>query len=221
MKKFLHFFEKYTLPIIAFLKPLGAWGVFLLGAIDSGAIPIPIDLIVGSYIWSNRGRFWLYCLMAAIGSALGSLIPYLLGRAGGEVFLLKRIDRKRFEAMRDRFEKQEFFALMIPTLLPPPSPCKAFMFCAGVFEMRAPLYLLAVFTGRILRFFILALLVIHFGPEVIPLIGIFLTHHKLPIALLVVAGGCLFLALRMRRQREEKKKFGGQEISATEQDPVT
>jgi membrane protein YqaA with SNARE-associated domain len=206
LKKLLLALKKYTALLVVFLKPLGVWGVLFLGAFDSGLIPIPIDLIVGGYVWNNQGRFWLYCLMAAAGSSLGSLIPYLLGRAGGEVFLLKRIDRKQFEAMRDRFAKQEFFALMIPTLLPPPSPCKLFMFCAGVFEMRVPLYLLAVFTGRVLRFFILALLVIHFGPQVIPLIGTFVARH-ISIVLLILAVTCLVWALKMRSQRDAKRRL--------------
>ena len=74
--------------------------------------------------------------MAAAGSAVGGLLPYGLGRAGGELFLLKRINRQRFEAMRTRFESQEFWALAIPSMLPPPTPWKVVVFAAGVFEMR-------------------------------------------------------------------------------------
>ena len=111
MKKLIALFQKYSALLVAVLKPLGPWGIFLLGVIDSGTIPIPIDAIVSVYVWNNRSNFWLYCLMAAAGSSIGSLIPYFAGRAGGEVFLLKRIDRKRFEQFRDRFEKQEFLAL--------------------------------------------------------------------------------------------------------------
>jgi uncharacterized membrane protein YdjX (TVP38/TMEM64 family) len=62
--------------------------------------------------------------------------PFLLGRAGGELFLMKRIDRARYEQLRDRFEKQEFLAMMIPSILPPPTPWKLFVFAAGVFEMK-------------------------------------------------------------------------------------
>ena len=74
--------------------------------------------------------------MRRSGSAIGSLLPYYLGRAGGELFLLKRINRKRYEQLRDRFEKQEFLAIMIPAMMPPPMPVKLFEFAAGVFEMK-------------------------------------------------------------------------------------
>ena len=86
--------------------------------------------------------------MASAGSAIGGLIPFLLGRAGGELFLLRRIDRARYEAMMARFEKQEFLAMAIPSALPPPTPWKAFVFGAGVFEMKIWHFMLAVFVGR-------------------------------------------------------------------------
>jgi uncharacterized membrane protein YdjX (TVP38/TMEM64 family) len=40
------------------------------------------------------------------GSAIGGLLPYGLGRAGGELFLLKRVNRERYERMRARFERR-------------------------------------------------------------------------------------------------------------------
>ena len=67
---------------------------------------------------------------------IGSLVPFAIGRAGGELFLLKRINRERYERIRDRFERQEFLAIMIPAMLPPPTPLKLFEFAAGVFEMK-------------------------------------------------------------------------------------
>ena len=82
-------------------------------------------------------RFLAYSLIgAAAASTLGSLVPFFIGRAGGEFFLLKRINRERYEKIRDRFERQEFLAIMIPAMLPPPTPLKLFEFSAGVFEMK-------------------------------------------------------------------------------------
>ncbi len=44
---------------------------------------------------------------------------------------MKRINRARYEQLRDRFEKQEFLAMMIPSILPPPTPWKLFVICGG------------------------------------------------------------------------------------------
>ena len=114
---------------------------------------------------------------------MGGLLPYGLGRAGGELFLLKRVNRERFEAMRNRFEQQEFWAMAIPSMLPPPTPWKACVFAAGVFEMRVTLFMLAVFTGRLIRWLVLSLLVIELGPGAVQIIQ----HHALS-ALAVVGG---------------------------------
>ena len=157
---------KFKLLVAAVMK-LGALGLFLISAMDASTIAVPMDPIVAAFVWENRARFWIYPLVAALGSAIGSLLPFLLGRAGGELFLLKRINRERYERMRDRFERQEFLALFIPAMLPPPTPFKLFVFAAGVFEMRLAPFFLATFGGRLVRFFVLAFLTMKYGPQVI------------------------------------------------------
>ena len=142
----------------------------------------PWTLILAGYVWDDKSHFWLYCLLAAVGSAIGGLLPYGLGRAGGELFLLKRVNRERYEKMRARFERQEFLAMMIPSMLPPPTPWKAFVFAAGVFEMRVAPFMLSVFCGRMLRWLILSLLVLKLGPGAVELVA----HHGL--ALLAIVG---------------------------------
>lgn len=174
------------------LLPLGPWGILLASFIDSASIPIPIDVLVAGWAWADREHFYLYALLAAAGSALGGLVPFFLGRAGGELFLLKRIDRARFEALRNRFEKQEFLAIMIPSMMPPPTTWKLFVFAAGVFEMRTVAFMLAVFVGRLLRFGIECLLVIQYGPQIVNAIGDLARKHMgLTLAVLAVVFGVL------------------------------
>ena len=92
-----HFFvglsAKWKL-IALFLAHFGIWGAAAGALLDSSTIPIPMDFLLAVWIWNDKPHFWLYCLMASAGSAIGGLLPYGLGRAGGELFLLKRIDRK-------------------------------------------------------------------------------------------------------------------------------
>jgi len=168
------------------LPALLKWGILGVGAVavlDSSSIPVPMDAILAIYVWNDKPHFWLYCLMAAAGSAIGGLLPYWLGRAGGELFLLKRVDRAKFEKMRDRFERQEFLAVMIPSMMPPPAPWKMFIFASGVFKMRLPDFLLAVFVGRMLRWLALSLLVLKLGPSAVDLVA----RHAVPIVLVVGA----------------------------------
>lgn len=153
--------------LILALKPFGAWGILGLSTIDSAAIPLPfLDPLVVSYGVTNHGKFLLYCFMAALGSAIGSMLPYYLGRAGGELFLLKRINRERYEQLRDRFERQEFLAIMLPAMMPPPMPVKLFELAAGVFEMRPLSYFLAICGGKFLRFTVESIITIVYGPTI-------------------------------------------------------
>jgi membrane protein YqaA with SNARE-associated domain len=204
LRNLFRLLAKLQLWLLVILKPLGLWGAGVLALLDAAAIPLPIDLILAGYIWSDRRRFYLYILAAAAGSALGGLLPYYLGRAGGELLLMKRIDRARMEKLRTRFERQEFFAILIPSMLPPPAPWKLFVIGAGVFEMKPANFLVAVFAGRVLRDLVTALLVIRYGPDIVRIMGSLLARHKTAMAgvtllLLVLLAGWMLRRVRAKR----------------------
>lgn len=184
-----HFFVtwmvKWKLVILPALAKMGFWGAGAMALLDSSSLPVPMDAILALYIWNDKPHFWIYCLIASAGSAVGGLLPYGLGRAGGELFLLKRINRQRFDQIRSRFERQEMLALILPSMLPPPAPWKLFVFAAGVFEMRLVNFLGAVFLGRMIRWMLLSALVIKLGPGAVEVIA----HHAPAVALgvLVIA----------------------------------
>lgn len=192
--------------IILTLKPFGIWGLLGLSLVDSAAIPLPfLDPLIVSYGVSNHARCALYCLMGAIGSALGSMLPYYLGRAGGELFLLKRINRERYESLRDRFEKQEFLAIMLPAMCPPPMPVKLFELAAGVFEMRVLSYFLAIASGKFLRFLIESILVIVYGPAILStVLHVFRQHAGVSFGVVGAMVGLLAI-LVVRRVFDRKR----------------
>lgn len=192
--------QKYT-ALIAALKALGAWGVFIIAALDASAFGVPMDPLVAGFVYSSPHKAWLYCVAAALGSALGSLVPFGLGRAGGELFLLKRIDRARIERIRDRFERREFLAIMVPAMLPPPTPFKLLVFSAGVFEMKVRQFLLAIIAGRLLRFGILSVLTIIFGQQIVDLVrDVVKKHPSVAVLIGIVILGVLYFAYRMFRE---------------------
>lgn len=195
-----NFFAKYIAWLSA-LKVLGAWGVFIVSILDAAAFGVPMDPLVAGYVYSNPHKAWLYCVVAAVGSALGSIVPYALGRAGGELFLLKRIDEARLKRIRDRFEKQEFLALMVPAMLPPPTPFKLLVFSAGVFEMKFVAFLLAIISGRLLRFGILSVLTIVFGKEIVAETNKLIHSHPWLLGVIVLGvAAVIYLLFRLLRQ---------------------
>ncbi len=199
--------HKFSAGLILVLKPLGIWGVGGLALIDSALIPLPMSMdgVIMGYVANNHQRFLAYCLIAAAASALGSLVPFAIGRAGGELFLLKRINRERYEGIRDRFERQEFLAIMIPAMLPPPTPLKLFEFAAGVFEMKPLPYVLAIFCGKLTQFLVCSLLVIWFGQALVHTMKL-AVHRHLSVVIGVAIAGLLVLAFVVIRKLFDRRK---------------
>lgn len=185
-----HIISAYGKWIWAVLAPLGVWGVFAISAVDAAFMGLPMDAIVAGYIYKDPHRFLLYVLLAALGSAVGSIVIYVIGYTGGEVLLRKRVSPERFQKIHASFEKHEFLALMFPAMLPPPTPFKAVVLAAAAFEMSLGRFLVAIFAGRFFRFLILGFLTLRFGPQVVELGGR-IVAHDFKWVLLVLAVGLL------------------------------
>jgi len=177
-------------------------------AVDGSFMGMPLDAIFVGYVYNDRSRFLLYVLLGSAGSALGSIVLYVIGYAGGEVLLRKRLSAERFEKIHESFDRHEFWALMFPAMLPPPTPFKIVVLAAAAFEMNFAHFLLAIFAGRFVRFLIEALLTLWFGPQIVTLTGNLFAHHFWWILLSVVA---LVVAwLIWRRAKREKGLAHGQ-----------
>lgn len=186
-----HIVTRYIGFLWALLKPLGSWAVFAVAGIDSAFFGVPLDPVVATYVYQNRSNALLYPLMAAVGSAAGCVILYWIGYKGGEVLLLKRMSRAKFERIRASFDRHEFWALMVPSMLPPPFPFKAVVLAASAFEMNFWHFLLAIFLGRLLRFALLTILVLRFGPQVMAFGGQLVAKHWI---VLIVASAAVIVA---------------------------
>jgi membrane protein YqaA with SNARE-associated domain len=209
VKDLVHLYKKYSALLLAFFKPLGYWGIGVLAIVDSSSIPMPMDAFIAYYAWHDAHRFYLYVLTAALGSMIGGLVPYFIGRAGGELFLLKRINRQKFDALRHRFEHQEFAAILIPSMLPPPAPWKLFVFGSGVFEMPVVNFMLAVFIGRVIRFGVESLLVIHYGPQILHSLAAHTLAATIGICVLIVLAVLYyFFKIRRKKRKEEAERTG-------------
>jgi membrane protein YqaA with SNARE-associated domain len=196
-----HILARYTAFLWHILQPLGVWGVFAVAALDGAAFGLPMDVVVGGYVAQNHDRLLLYVLMAAAGSALGSLVVYGIGYAGGEELLRKHVSTARFEKMHSAFDKHPFWSLMFPAMLPPPTPFKIFALAAAVAEMSIGHFLLAIFLGRTVRFLVLGILVLKFGPGVVHTLRIFFTQHFYWVLIVAVVALLLWLFLRRTKKR--------------------
>ena len=198
LKTIGHILARYTAWILGLMKVLGIWGVFVIAFADSALLGMPVDFVVATYVYQDRRRLLIYIAMASLGSALGSIPLYIVGYLGGEKVLRKRISEERFLKIHRSFERHEFWALMFPGMMPPPVPFKIFVLGAAVFEMRFRDFLVAIFLGRFVRFGVLSVLVLWFGPQVIGLLGGLLKRHWILLLVAIAAAVCVALVVRVR-----------------------
>jgi membrane protein YqaA with SNARE-associated domain len=207
-----HFLAKYTAFFSKVLLWAGPWGPLLISTVDSAAFGIPLDPVMVAYAIKYKDS-WLMvfvcCLMASVGSAVGSLVPYWIGRRGGEPLLLKRITHERLEELRDRYVNWEILSIAIPSMLPPPTPMKLIVLAAGVFEMRVAYFMGAIFAGRMLRFLLLSFLVIRYGEKFMEKVKMLFHLHLAAtlwtLILIVVAGVFAFFFWKSKRSAASTK----------------
>jgi membrane protein YqaA with SNARE-associated domain len=159
-----------------------------------------MDPVVATYVYQDRSRFLWYVLMASAGSALGSMVIYGIGYVGGEELLRKRISKERFDKFHQAFERHPFWSLMFPAMLPPPTPFKLFALAAAVSEMRFTHFLLAIFAGRFVRFLLLSLLTLRFGPQFVRVFGSVFRDHWPWVLGTGAVGLTIWLVVRILRK---------------------
>jgi len=206
LKTLKHILARYTAFLWAILKPLGVWGVFVISAIDGSFIGLPMDAIVAGYVYNDRSHVLLYVFLASAGSAAGSAVLYLIGYLGGETLLRKRMSPVRFEKIHRAFDRHEFWALMFPAMLPPPTPFKLFVLAAAAFEMNFGHFLLAIFLGRFVRFLVLSLLTLKFGPDVVHLTATLFQRHLGGTLTVLGVGLLVGLVMWQRKKRNRRNE---------------
>ncbi|MGC8793507.1 MAG: YqaA family protein [Bryobacteraceae bacterium] len=139
-------------------ETLVAWGppgVFLLATVDSAGIPIPVgvDLLVAAVAFGDLSAGLLGAGLATLGSALGCLFLFQLGRKGGEAYLDRKL-RGRAEAERFRqwYERYGLLTVFVPVLAPAPLPTKVFVLLAGAMNAPRLGFLGTVVAGRAVRY---------------------------------------------------------------------
>ena len=189
-------------------------------AFDGAFLGLPVDAVVAGYIYHDPAHLMFYSVMAAAGSAVGSSVMYLIGYLGGETLLRKRMSPEKYEKFHQSFDKHEFWALMFPAMLPPPTPFKVFVLAAAVAEMRYVSFLGAILIGRFIRFLILGFLTIRFGPQVVQFMSVMVKKHYIAVLITIAVAGILWLVMR-RRGRNNTSTQAGNNLSGSSPRPAT
>ena len=156
----------------------GGPGLLVVAFVDSSFIPLPQinDLLVVLMVTQNKAWMPYYAAMATLGSVLGCYVIYYLAEKGGEAFLSRRVKhRKNLDRVLGLYKKHGLLALMVPALLPPPSPFKLFVLAAGVAGVRPAQFVTGIALARGIRYFGLGVLAIYYGDAALELMR---THGR-------------------------------------------
>src|SRR5205085_12098013 len=135
------------------LLTFGPFGLFAISLIDSAGLPLPGGPDAVMILLSARSHALvpLYAIAASLGSTIGCAVMYSVARRAGMLALrkIKPARRARIENLLGRYD---MLAIMATAILPPPFPFKPFVLSAGVFKLKLSRFIIAVFTGRLVRF---------------------------------------------------------------------
>ena len=155
--------------IRGFALALGAPGLFLVAFLDSSVLPLPgiTDILLVVMVTRNPGGLVWYVFTTVAGSVAGCLVLHYVGKKGGQAFVRKRFTGERITRATATLQRYGVIAVLVPSLLPPPSPFKIFVLLAGVIGIGAARLATAIAIGRGVRYFTLGFLAVKYGEEAI------------------------------------------------------
>jgi membrane protein DedA with SNARE-associated domain len=183
----------------SFAATIGGPGLFIIAFLDSSFLSFPeiVDLLVVTMAIQRPSLMIYYAAMATAGSLVGCLALYAVGRRGGQTLLRSRVSTERLRRATLLFQRFGIWAIIVPSLLPPPAPFKVFVLLGGVTGIRPARFAVAVTIGRGIRYFGAGLLGIWYGRQAIE----FLHEYGRPIAIvLAIAAIGMIIWLLRRRQ---------------------
>jgi len=144
----------------------GAWGLFSISFLDSSFLSFPVfnDLAVILLATRRPGHAVVYALVGTAGSVLGCYVIFALSRRGGR-YLWRKATPRAVERAERWLKRNDFVALLVASLLPPPMPLKVFVLTAGVLQVNPLHFGLALLVGRGLRFGADAWLGVRYGAQ--------------------------------------------------------
>ena len=182
---------------------IGGPGIFIIAFLDSSFLSFPevVDLIIVTIAIQQPYRMVYYAAMATAGSVVGCLALYFVGRRGGQALLQSRFGTGRVQRASLLFNRYGVWAVIVPSLLPPPAPFKVFVLLAGVSGLKPLRFTMAVLAGRSVRYFGVGLLAVWYGRRTLE----FLHRHGWEFTVVTLGLFALVVAWLFWRRRGATK----------------
>jgi len=181
-----------------YLLFMGIPGLMLISFIDSAAVPLAggPDAVIILLSWRRPAMTFLIVLAAAVGSTLGCMVLYGIGRKGGER-ALSRFNPEKVAWIERKMQDYGVWAVFAAVMAPPPFPTKPVILAAGVLQASKLRFAASVFAGRMVRYSLLGYLGAKFGDQSAKIIK----AHYPEIFIALLCGILLLVLVRYFRNK--------------------
>jgi membrane protein YqaA with SNARE-associated domain len=186
--------------LAAWAERLGGPGLALIALLDSSFLSFPQLNDVLMVVLSTRqpDRLAWYALASTLGSVIGCLLLHLVSARGGAAVLQRGFSDATLTRVRDLTMRYGMVGVIVPAMLPPPTPFKLCIVMAGLSGMTASRLALSVGIGRGLRFFITGWLAVRYGERAWDVLQPHATAIGVAVLLSVPVGMALWHLMRRR-----------------------
>lgn len=193
--------EEISLWLRNTLLPFGGFGLMVLAICDSSFVSLPEvnDVLLMTFSINEPESMVKFVLLTTLGSVIGCSLLYAVGRKGGSAFLRKSFHSDKLAKVQNWYQRHGILAVIVPSVLPPPTPFKLFVLSAGTFGISWPKFLTGVIVGRSIRYFSEGILAVMYGPLAIQFVQRNYGKVGLAFAAVIIVSALIFFAIARRR----------------------
>ena len=166
--------------------PYGGLALFVLAFCESSFFPIPPDVLLIALCMANSPMSFWYALICSLGSTLGGMLGYGIGRIGGRPLLERWVRAERIHLVERHYQRWDVWAVAVAGFTP--IPYKVFTISAGAFLLGFLRFVIASILSRSARFFLVAGLFYFFGSTINQFISRYFNILSILFIVLLILG---------------------------------
>src|SRR5207302_5587115 len=145
--------------------PYGGFGLMVLAMCDSSFVSLPEvnDILLMTFAINEPESMVKFALLTTLGSVIGCALLYAVGRKGGEAFLRRSFADEKLARIHRWYQRHGVLAVIVPSLLPPPTPFKVCVLSAVTVLFLLSRFLHVLVMRRGLLFFFVGILLVMSG----------------------------------------------------------
>jgi len=178
--------------------PYGELGLFVVAFMEASFFPVPPDLLLIPMALAVPEKALLFALICTVGSGLGAIFGYGIGKTGGLPLLRKFVNEGKIRRAHRLFDKYDSWAVFIAAITPI-VPFKVVTIAGGVFYIDFRKFVIVSFLSRGLRYFLEAILILLFGAVFVSFFDRYFKILMILLVLFIIIGYFAYKKLNLSR----------------------